>query len=196
MIIELYGLPATGKTTAAKKMATEEGWVIVGIKSRAELLYYNLLFKIKHPVKFLGLFCYLLRLNPFWRWRLFYLKFMNTFLGHNAKYMKARKHEKAIIDQGHWQNIISVPERKLSEHELVRYTKYFMRPDKLLVFYEDKETRTARMGERGYGARERFGEEYVKNWEEVTEYNDELLRRSLDNLGVKYSNYIDTHARK
>lgn len=187
MFIELYGLPAAGKTTVAKKMAAEEGWEIVGITSRAELLYYNFLFKIKHPLRFLYLFYYLLRFNPPWRWRLFYMKFMNAFLVHNAKYMKAAKYEKAIVDQGHWQNIISVPERKLSEAELLVYAKHFMRPDKLMVFSADRETRAERMRERGYGARERFGEEYGGRWQEIIEENDALLWNNLDKLGVEFS---------
>ena len=111
---------------------------------------------------------------------------MNTFLRHNAKYMKARKFKNAIIDQGHWQNIISVFEDKIAVKNLERYIKYFIYPDKLFIFNLGNEQRRARMARRGHGARDNYDEDYKEKWLEATKHNDGALRQIAGNIPVDY----------
>jgi thymidylate kinase len=185
MIIELYGLPGSGKTTLARKLAENGDFEIIKIKSRLELLFYNFLFFIKHPVKFIVLFYYLL-VNFGGGWRMFYYKFMNTFLHHNAKHQKALKYKNAIIDQGYFQNIISVFERKITGEIIKKYIKFFIYPDKLIVFDIRPEKRREKIKKRGYAARDSFGREYGEQWSEIIEYNDQELKRSLNKISVNY----------
>src|SRR3989344_4218701 len=99
MIIEFVGLPGSGKSTFAKRLAEHGSWKLVSVSGRAELVFYNVLFLFWHPISFVQ------GISWFWRYRglreLWYTKFANLFLVHNAKYMKARRYPRAIIDQGH-----------------------------------------------------------------------------------------------
>jgi len=181
MIIELYGLPGSGKTTLANKLARNSGFQVIKIRSNKELLFYNFLFLVKHPIKFTAMFFYLL-VNRGNGWRMFYYKFMNTFLQHNAKYQKALRFKNALIDQGYFQNIISVFEKKITPEAIKRYAKFFLYPDKLIVFNMSPGWRLEKMEKRGYNARDGFSEEYKKNWQEVIEHNNKMLNESIKNL--------------
>lgn len=188
MVIEFYGLPGIGKTTIAKQLAASAGYKIVAINSRRELVWYNILFLIKHPVRFFVLFYYLIRYfrGPGSNWRLFYLKFMNIFLHHNAKYEKAKKYQRAIIDQGYFQNIISLFERKVSDQTIKKYINYFIFPDILFVFTLNFKKREERLTKRKYQIREGYGKHYQKEWFRVIEYNNQILLKCLDKISVKY----------
>ncbi len=183
MIVELYGLPASGKTTLARKMVSD-GYVRVKIKNKKELLFYNFLFLAKHPVKFVASFIYVI-LN-FGSASLFYYKFINAFLDKNAKYQKSLRFKKSLIDQGHIQNIVSVFENKLTPREMIRYLRFLPLPDKLIVFDVNRAKRDERAGQRGYSARMNFGSDYQKEWREIIEYNDKLLKSILKDVQVEY----------
>jgi len=169
-------LPGSGKTTLAKKIASERGFTIVKIRNRRELLTYNFLYLLKHPLKFFITLGYILlsSRSP----KLFYLKFMNCFLVHNAKFEKAKRYEKAIIDQGHWQNIISVFDYPLGTKKLERYIKYLPSPDLLVVVEAEEEVRSENLSRRGYSSRQEYKKEYVEKWKEGSK-NNYLLFLSL-----------------
>jgi hypothetical protein len=185
MIVELYGLPASGKSTLARKMAEDEGYIVVKAGNKAELLFYNLLFFIKHPLRAAVTFYYLI-INSKSR-QLFYYKFMNTFLHTNAKYQKALRHEKAVLDQGYFQNVISVFESRLTEREMLQYLRFVLFPDKLIIFSLSQKKRDQFAGSRGYLAREQFGGKYQENWRKVAEHNDKMLKQALKKLPINYS---------
>lgn len=182
MIIELYGLPASGKTTLARKIARNTDFKIVEIKSKPELIYFNFLYLIKHPIKFIITLFYIILNSP--NWNFFYQKFMNTFLQVNARYQKALRYKLAIIDQGYFQNIISVFEKEISSKILIRYIKFLLFPDKLIVFNISKNKRLKLMGERGYFARDKFGKAYRKKWEKIIEKNDKILKDNLRKINT------------
>lgn len=184
MIIEFYGLPGSGKTTLAKEIAEKTDFKIIKVSKKAELLFYNLLFLTKHPIKFFATFFYLaLNSKSF---KMFYLKFMNTFLHHNAEYQKALRCKKAILDDGYFQNIISVFGKEMNSKSLRKYLKFLLRPDMLIVFNISSDKRSERISKRGYAARDIFNTEYGAKWEEILEKNDGILKKNLDYLPLNY----------
>jgi len=183
MIIELYGLPGSGKTSLAKKIVGETDFEIIKIKSKKELLYFNFLFLVKHPIKFFKLLFFVIS-NSLSSSKLFYYKLMNCFFDYNAKYQKALRCKFSIIDQGYFQNIISVFNKEISPKFLKKYIKFFILPDKLIILDINKKKRLAMMKKRGYFARDKFGRIYRKKWEKIIEYNDKILKKSLANKNV------------
>lgn len=184
MIIELYGLPGAGKTTFAEKMAAESGYKIIKIRSKIELLRYNFVFLWLYPVKFCAGFYYIVFNSP--DFRLFYYKFMNIFLHHNAKYIKARKFEKAIIDQGHFMNIISLFETGQNPERIKRYANFLPKPDILLVLDPPDHFRRANLMKRGYSAREELGKDYAERWETVIARNNRCFLNLLNEMDINY----------
>ncbi len=173
MILELVGLPGSGKSTFARKLADEEGWRVVHTNGAADILWNNLCFAIRHPVYFFNGLVAVIRFrgaSPFW-----YTKFVNLFLVHNAKYMKASRLPRAIIDQGHHQNVISLFDGALSEESVRTFLAELPRPDVLLLFVTDEGVRAERLQSRGYGAREDMNEEMRDAWESAREKNFEAL---------------------
>lgn len=174
MMIELYGLPGSGKSTLARKLEREFGYIRIKIANRKELLWYNFLFFLKYPIKFFVLFYYVV-INSSSSFT-FYFKFMNTFLQHNAKFEKAKTFKKAVIDQGHFQNIISVFESELDLKILDRYIQFIPRPEKLVIFQADAVTIASRTSLRGYYAREGFMDrQHHERWRKIIEKNDVLF---------------------
>lgn len=180
MIVELIGLPGSGKTTFAKRLAEDGEWTLVSVGGRSELLFYNVLFLLCHPINFVQCFIWL------WRYRglreLWYTKFVNLFLVHNAKYVKAQKYPRAIIDQGHRQNIISLFDTRVANEIIDEYCAILPKPDLLCFFLADPETRSERLVERGYGARGELNEDYREAWEAAREEHFEYFYLSRDAL--------------
>lgn len=168
MIIEFFGLSGSGKSTIAKTLANKGGYQIIRIRKKRELFYYNLLSFLRHPFSFFFLFILVLRNSS--GCKEFYYKFMNCFLDYNAKYEKARRIELAILDQGYFQNIISLFTRPINKEDLYSFQKLIRLPDALFVFELDRERRRQRHEERGYGLRGNFDaidqEEFAKVSEE------------------------------
>ena len=188
MIIEFYGLPGAGKTTITQKLAAKSDFKIIKIRSKKELVLYNLLFFIKHPVKFFATIGYLIANST--GWPIFYYKFTNTFLHHNAKYQKALLEKYAILDQGYFQNVLSVFEEPISASFLVKYAGFLLKPDKLIILNLPSDDVSRRIEGRGYAARERFDREYFGKWLEVVKMNNKIFLENLDKLGMDY-NIID-----
>jgi len=188
MIIEFYGLPGAGKTTITEKLATRSDFKIVKIRTKKALFWYNFLFFLRHPIKFFVTLYYVIVNSP--DRRIFYYKFTNTFLHHNAKYQKALRMGNAILDQGYFQNILSVFERPISASFLVKYTRFLLKPDKLIILDLPSDDVSRRIEGRGYAARERFDREYFGKWLEVVKMNNKIFLENLDKLGMDY-NIID-----
>src|SRR3989344_7810189 len=183
MIIELFGLPGSGKTTLAKKLETENCFKIIKINNRKELLYFNFIHCLKNPVSSFVNLLFILKNSP--NPRLFYYKFMNFFMDINARYEKACLYDKAVLDQGHLQNVLSVFERPITSELLKKYLKYLPKPDRLIVVDISPEEALNRTQERGYYSREKFGKDYVENWRKTVRQNYELFKKEASSLGIK-----------
>jgi len=182
MLIELYGLPGSGKTTLARKMAEEQGYEIIKIRKKWELILYNLFFLFKRPIKFIRLFLSVCRNSG--SSKLFYYKLMNCFLDYNAKYEKALHFEKAIMDQGHHLNAFALFDLPISKTEMKKFLSLIPKPDRLLVFDISFEESLRRTKERGNFSRPQFGEEYVKKWQKAIDVNNRLFLELLPELGA------------
>lgn len=148
MIIELYGLPASGKSTRARAYE-KEGAVRIRAPRGIGLILPAFLFSVLHPLS-AGMQCwFLLRYaHPKERYSLF----VNTFLVHAAKWQRAvtvsNQGRVVLIDQGHHQNLLSLFSTVPSEHVLKMYIRTLPRPDLLLTISCDSEVRSARLAAR------------------------------------------------
>jgi len=176
MIVELAGLPGVGKSTIAKAL-TKNGWEVIQADSRSELLWYNLLFVLNHPIRFFLLLGYIFsHANSFSEW---YLLFMNSFLHVNAKYIKAKKHEKAIIDQGYTQNIVSFFTKPADTRAINQYLNTVLKPDLVIFLTAPQEIRKKRLRQRGYGIRDRSGNISTEQWLQAADENISTARECL-----------------
>ena len=150
MIIELFGLPGSGKSTLARTLESGGKAKRIRITSRRELLWRSVFYVFGHPYSAFAQLCYLLRYSgsP----RLFYMKFMNLFLQHAAKYQKARSTRgTVVVDQGHLQNLLSLFEHPMSEVAIARYARFLSCPDELWICRTGEEERVRRLAAREYG---------------------------------------------
>ena len=161
MTIELYGLPGSGKSTFARSLIGH-GYEIVSVPTRWGLIFWNIIFFSRYPIKTIGLFIFLLRFGcgGFWR-----LKFTNLFLHHNARLIKAKlTHRLAVIDQGHFTDILSLFENVADVKKLKKYLKFIPKPDTLLIFNIDEKERERRLAKRGRPLRAGFPQAEVRTW--------------------------------
>lgn len=182
MIIELCGLPGAGKTHLAKKIAVERGYYIPKVRSRFRLVWFNFIFFLTHPIISKKLWW---RIRSELHGKLGYYKFMNFYCNLNARYIAAERADKAVLDQGYAQNILSVFDRKLSEGEIRKYIASIPHLDLIVIVDTPEDIRSQRTSERGYVARERFGPEYVAKWQNVVVENYKTLCALLRTLPIK-----------
>lgn len=162
MIIELIGLPGTGKTALAEAMKAH-GAVLVPLPARLRLLKDAFLFWLAHPFLAIRLL-FLLRNAPS---NVRYELFINGYLGYAARYRKAlclsRQGLTAVLDQGFHQLIVSL--RGLPADVLKKLPK----PDVLAALRVEASERERRMAARGWAPRASSGEERRLAWQEDAE---------------------------
>jgi|SRR3989344_2330894 len=176
-MIEFFGLPGSGKSYLADKKSNEEGLKILKIHNRFEKYFFALLFFVLHPFFFLFFIKKIVeetKNNPsLLRHKIFFLYFDVA-----AKDMKSRiRGRQTINDQGIFQFILSIYERKINQEDLCVYRKYLKRDQYFIYIVEtDHEIRKKRMQDRRRIPRKVFGEEYVKRWSEISEHNFVIIK--------------------
>jgi len=184
MIIELYGLPGTGKTTLAAELSRHLGCDPVYVDGRRELVVLNLAALARHPVKFVRRTSRVLSERG--SRSLQYYKLRHLFLYRNAVVQKARRRTSAIVDEGHLSNILSAFERPLTERRMREELRTLELPDVLVHVTLPEHERAARLANRGYVSRGDEAVEYRRRWEAAMTANDALLARILRELPLRY----------
>ncbi len=183
MIIELFGLPGSGKTTLSRGLAQDGRFELIKIRNKKDLLFYNFLFLIKHPIKFFVTLFYVISNSSL---KDFYYKFTNCFLHQNAKYQKALKAKNAVLDQGYFQNFLSIFERPISAASAIKYFKYLLFPDKLIILDLSVDALQSRLTSRGWAPRQNLGRDYFENWMKAVKDNYDLVLRLIPEFGIDY----------
>ncbi|MEK7613559.1 MAG: glycosyltransferase [Patescibacteria group bacterium] len=176
MIVELFGLPASGKTTLAKQWE-HQGWTRVRLRSRRAIFFYFSLFFFHHPLKTIRLFFLILRFTG--GIARGYLKITNLFFYNLALYQKATRYKKVVLDQGPHQILLSLFEHEQSSQTLESVTRLLPRPSMLLVLSTDEKTRAVRLAERRVLPREQFGKTSALQFAKVSEKHFLLMQSYL-----------------
>ena len=147
MIIELFGLPASGKSTLARSLDARGLAKRMRITSRTELLSRSSWWIVTHPLASFMQLCYLIRYAG--SCKLLYTKFVNLFLQHAAKYQKAHASGGVVIvDQGFLQNLLSLFEEPQPSKTLKRYLSWLPKPDQVWVCEASTVERVRRLNAR------------------------------------------------
>ncbi|QIR40361.1 hypothetical protein HCG51_29050 [Tolypothrix sp. PCC 7910] len=190
MIIELYGLPGTGKSTIATKLEYLLRGRIVRIERRKDFICFNLLSFLRHPIKFFNR-----TVRAFYESgnkSLLYYKFIKIFLYRNAVVEKAKRYPVAIVDEGHLGNILSAFEQPISPEMLIKEIKNLEIPDIVVHFTLPEAERQIRLKNRGFVPRDSESEDYHRRWIKAMLANDQLLAMLLPTLPIQYI-HVEQH---
>jgi peptidoglycan/xylan/chitin deacetylase (PgdA/CDA1 family) len=162
MIIELIGLPGTGKTALAEAMKAK-GATLISMLSRARLIFEAGLFWFLHPLLAIRLLAHIMRASRNMRYALV----INGFVGYAARYRRAMALSRAgaivVLDQGFFQLLVSLGELPPA------LLKLFPRPDILVAVTADVSVREERMASRGWAPREELGHKGRLVWQQRAE---------------------------
>jgi len=176
MIVEFCGMPGGGKSTIAKRLASEEGFEIIMIE-KGELGWLSLQVFLAHPlwyVRLLGhIFMHAKDLSTL------RYKIANLLLQAGAKYEKAKGYPKAILDQGYFQSLISIAENPISRRTMESLVRALPRPDTLVFFDVGADSSNERIEGRDYIVRRKEGDEAFKRRLAVMRQNAETLKTCL-----------------
>lgn len=186
MIIELVGLPGSGKTTLAGKLG-DRGAAVIRPPKGFRLLFESFRYFLRNPLRFLRIATATARVTPA---RLRFTLLLNLVLVHAAKTEMAlnwsRKGRVAVIDQGFFQNLLAAFDQAPPEEELLAYARLLPRPDLLLVVSTTPEERERQLAERGRRPREEFGPKAAEALEAVAKESAEKLGRIASELLVPH----------
>jgi hypothetical protein len=125
MMYELYGLPGAGKSALVKdnpnliRLSYKEKWK------------YGLMFIVRYPL--VAVITVLIAITSL---RYVFHKIRVCIFDRGGRYMKAKKRRGGIIDEGLYQNILSLFEHQVPHKILKLYVSLLPVPDTLLVIDE------------------------------------------------------------
>lgn len=185
MILELYGLTGSGKTFLAEKLK-RRGLEITKFNSKLQKYSNSLLFMIKNPLTSFNLF---LELNTNSCIKLDKLNFSRKvklrvirnilLLSTMAHYNKAESKENSLVDEGFFQIIHTIYERKKNLKSIKRLIDKIKKPDALILLNIKKSLRAKRLKERNLPRKDLFGPVYFDDWHNAMEHNDKIIRDLL-----------------
>jgi len=169
MIAEFFGLPGSGKTLLAKRFSKENRIPIIEINSRIEKYFWAVFFVCTHPVLFFLLLKKIIKEN----------KNDSALLRHKALFLCLRAIAKegksffkrdAVIDEGLYQTLLYIFERKIKKDELASYRTLFKKRT-VHIIVAGVDTRMERMQSRGRVPRVFLNNAYRERWFPVLEHN-------------------------
>lgn len=192
MIIELFGLPGSGKTAIKKVLIRRDFGKDVVLNGTLERLIFCFVFAILHP-----LICLFWLSLLFTRDQKGLRKYKLSLLSVTfAKFQKARfLKQKSIIDEGFLQRILSMYEHQLTEQEIKKTLKYSLFPDKVLFIKGGGFDRFLKEEDRINSYRYKKGEAYIENWISILTSNTELIHKQLQNSFPTLLNEFDNSQR-
>lgn len=185
MIIELCGLPGAGKTTVAEKLTTIHAVSLPTISGRTEVFFRGLACGAEHPRLFFSTLRHIFKNAD--NGKMFYYKVMNILLYRMAKYHKARASSgRVLLDEGPFQNILSLFERPVEREVLRAYVLLLPKPDLLVLLEISEEERAQRLAARKRVPRGDMSPEYRRVWNDAMEQNYATLLSLVDELGIDH----------
>ena len=186
MIVELYGLTGSGKTYLSNKLK-ERGFSLSKFDSKFSKYLNSVFFIFLHPVLSFSLWHNLSRfpnnstnLLPLRKRLKLNLTRNILLLATMAQYMESRSHRDAVVlDEGFFQIIHTVFERKVKDYKLKRLMELIPKPEILILVNSTKESRERRFAQGGYPRKDEFGSKYFDEWYEVMKLNDLKIRKVL-----------------
>jgi len=113
MIIEIFGLPAVGKTTCADALCRREGYQRPQLNTKYAIAWYALLFWVKYPIFTFKIFLLIVRFSKSG----VYTKCIHGLGVRFARYMVPVVGTR-VIDEGLLQNIMNLSDELLSKKEI------------------------------------------------------------------------------
>lgn len=177
MIIELIGLPGSGKTTIAEKTKKELGIEVSDFKSGITKFLGAMKFIYLHPATSAHLFFWTVKLNS---GRLSLLKHKVFFLLFSAMAREGSSSSRSLIDEGLIQFLCAISDRKLSNDEVLKIVRGLKIRERevWLVTCSEKE-RIDRINRRERLPRSYFGKEYTDNFYKSLAFNYPMFADAL-----------------
>jgi dephospho-CoA kinase len=176
VIVELVGLPGSGKTYLAPRLAEQHGIRIIRVGRLGQRHLYAWLFALLNPklTRALRALCReqstgnarLLRMN------------LHRLTSALAKLQRARVMRRGLIDEGILQVVLAAYERPAADAELQAILAQISSEDLCIRFVTaDTDTRFRRMHARNKVPRAELGPGYQARWDAVQTQNAALLLR-------------------
>lgn len=126
-IIELFGLPGSGKTTLSKILVERDSkdFLQVEVKNKISRLFYFILFFFFNPRLVYFSFLYISRCNKVVRPYVLHLFTLSCSKSMKAKIKSTFSDKIFIIDEGLFQRYLSILETEEKEEDIRKYIGYF-----------------------------------------------------------------------
>ncbi|MFT7507231.1 MAG: hypothetical protein ACI92I_000374 [Acidimicrobiales bacterium] len=184
MIIELYGLPGSGKTTFVRQMEASSNWIRIRMSGKLDIFGHYIWGYLLHPVVFTkGLVhCMIRNRSLYYLWNFYFVQY--------AKYQKAchisNNDTYAILDEGPLQTIISYPEAVLTKSDLLSYIRLLPKVDKVIIFNIDQNQRKKQLRERVRNQSWRKKHDQDEDWDGFMVQNDALFKEHIRDNPLYY----------
>lgn len=189
MIIELYGLPASGKSTLANELEENtEAVVVRRLKINCLIIFWRAIkFLIHHPIIGFKNLWFIVKnaeyIHDVW----------NNFFVRYAKYMTAKKLSKqgeiVVLDEGPRQNLLSVPQRPLDQAKVNTILRKLPPTDICVCFDLPTDIREENIKKRGYRSRPEYSDkqysQFIKYLESINEKVVKLLKKKQNVLMIR-----------
>lgn len=203
MITEYFGLPGSGKTYLAQKFSQEHRVPLIEVSGRLQKYFWALIFVCARPRTFFFFLKEMIKENgrdavtAFFLVRLFNHKVHNLYLRAIAKEGKAFFRRNAVVDEGLFQILLYIFERKIEKEDLISFAS-LLRGRVCYIVMANAETRGKRMRDRGRTPRAFMAEAYKgreKDWSPIyahmkDAYRDQRWFPMLEHNGAMIAGWI------